>query len=219
MHRINNSTHGCNQPWAGKHISRRTPDSVALSVWKVSFLLVLLCASYNIATLQQCRVSQRSLTARSRCVMQPSHYFEHALIFQQPMGHINPDVPPLTEKRNVFNPNVDARSVTSSEKDAGKKEPYVGEMEETDLSDQQITVDPFVPYDDLPDERKRVLTVRAMIVGCICGALVNASNIYLGLKTGWVSKDYAPTAKVAQLTFGFRPSVHPCSVQSSVSRY
>ena len=24
-----------------------------------------------------------------------------------------------------------------------------------------------------------------MFVGCICGALVNASNLYLGLKTGW----------------------------------
>ncbi|KAL0261827.1 hypothetical protein SLS55_003259 [Diplodia seriata] len=45
--------------------------------------------------------------------------------------------------------------------------------------------DPFVPFDDLPEERSRVLTIRAVIVGCICGALVNASNVYLGLKTGW----------------------------------
>lgn len=45
--------------------------------------------------------------------------------------------------------------------------------------------DPFVPFDDLPEEPSRILTVRAVVVGCICGALVNASNVYLGLKTGW----------------------------------
>lgn len=46
-------------------------------------------------------------------------------------------------------------------------------------------IDPFAPFDDLPDERKRIITIRAMILGSICGALVGASNIYLGLKTGW----------------------------------
>ncbi len=45
--------------------------------------------------------------------------------------------------------------------------------------------DPFKPFDGLPDERSRVLTVRAVAIGIACGALVNASNIYLGLKTGW----------------------------------
>ena len=45
--------------------------------------------------------------------------------------------------------------------------------------------DPFVPFNDLPDERRRIVTIRAMVVGAICGALVNASNLYLGLKTGW----------------------------------
>lgn len=62
---------------------------------------------------------------------------------------------------------------------------YVGEAEEVEMHDQDITVDPFAPFDDLPDEPKRIITVRAVILGCICGALVNASNIYLGLKTGW----------------------------------
>ncbi|KAF2460450.1 oligopeptide transporter [Lineolata rhizophorae] len=45
--------------------------------------------------------------------------------------------------------------------------------------------EPFRPFDGLPDEKKRIITVRAVVVGLICGALVNASNIYLGLKTGW----------------------------------
>lgn len=101
-----------------------------------------------------------------------------------PMGHINPDVPPMTQKQNVFNAHADATFVGSLDEKKGPT--YVGEMEETDMGDkEEITVDPFVPFDDLPPERERVLTVRAMIVGCICGALVNASNVYLGLKTGW----------------------------------
>lgn len=49
----------------------------------------------------------------------------------------------------------------------------------------EITSDPFTPFDDLPDERHRIVTIRAILVGVVCGALVNASNIYLGLKTGW----------------------------------
>lgn len=43
---------------------------------------------------------------------------------------------------------------------------YVGENEEVDFekSDQDvITVDPFVPFNDLPDERHRVVTFRAMV--------------------------------------------------------
>ncbi|KAK4555422.1 hypothetical protein LTR86_007719 [Recurvomyces mirabilis] len=107
-----------------------------------------------------------------------------------PMGHINPDVPPLTEKQNTFYPsNVRSRdgSTDDSEPEAldEKTGPsYVGEMEETEMHEEP-TVDPFVPFDDLPDENHRIVTVRAMLVGCICGALVNASNLYLGLKTGW----------------------------------
>ncbi|EME86509.1 uncharacterized protein MYCFIDRAFT_202529 [Pseudocercospora fijiensis CIRAD86] len=45
--------------------------------------------------------------------------------------------------------------------------------------------DPFTPFDDLPEERHIIVTIRAVLVGVVCGALVNASNIYLGLKTGW----------------------------------
>ena len=62
-------------------------------------------------------------------------------------------------------------------------------MEETEFDtlkeERAPLVDPFVPFDDLPDERPRIITVRAIVIGCICGALVNASNLYLGLKTGW----------------------------------
>lgn len=109
------------------------------------------------------------------------------------MGHINPDVPPLTEKRNAFNPSHHGEEKVSTSTEAVDEQAneksgpfFVGEMEETDMGDKEnITTDPFVPFDDLPDEPKRIITVRAMLVGCICGALVNASNVYLGLKTGW----------------------------------
>jgi len=47
--------------------------------------------------------------------------------------------------------------------------------------------DPFSPFDDLPDEKRNILTLRAIVVGLLCGGLVNASNIYLGLKSGWTS--------------------------------
>ena len=47
--------------------------------------------------------------------------------------------------------------------------------------------DPFRPFDDLPAESRNILTFRAVFVGILCGALVNASNIYLGLKSGWTA--------------------------------
>jgi len=48
-------------------------------------------------------------------------------------------------------------------------------------------MDPYTPFplDPLQPVETRILTVRAVVVGCMLGALVNASNLYLGLKTGW----------------------------------
>lgn len=45
--------------------------------------------------------------------------------------------------------------------------------------------DPFVPLPNLPPDSHRIVTLRAVVVGCSCGALVNANNIYLGLKSGF----------------------------------
>jgi len=106
------------------------------------------------------------------------------------MGHINPDVPPLTEKQNVFTKSSVSGGPDAKEGEiAGEKGPtFVGEMEEDDFDKPELEVeefDPFKPFNDLPDERKRIVTIRAMLVGVVCGALVNASNLYLGLKTGW----------------------------------
>lgn len=47
------------------------------------------------------------------------------------------------------------------------------EVEELDLY-RPLPMDPNIPYEDNP------LTIRAVLIGCILGALVNASNLYLG---------------------------------------
>jgi hypothetical protein len=54
-------------------------------------------------------------------------------------------------------------------------------------SDPSSDIDPFVPFDNLPSEQNGILTIRAVVVGLLCGGLVNASNIYLGLKSGWTA--------------------------------
>jgi OPT family oligopeptide transporter len=52
-----------------------------------------------------------------------------------------------------------------------------------DMYDPNV-VDPF-PVDPLAPVEEHQLTVRALVVGSILGAVVGASNIYLGLKTGF----------------------------------
>jgi len=47
------------------------------------------------------------------------------------------------------------------------------------LSSKPFPIDPNEP------EETHQLTVRAVFVGCCLGAVVGASNIYLGLKTGF----------------------------------
>ncbi|KAH8898490.1 OPT superfamily oligopeptide transporter [Thozetella sp. PMI_491] len=48
-------------------------------------------------------------------------------------------------------------------------------------------IDLFEPLPPNPGQRpeaSRVLTVRALVLGCVLGTLVNASNLYLGLRSG-----------------------------------
>ncbi|KAF9881492.1 hypothetical protein CkaCkLH20_00638 [Colletotrichum karsti] len=42
-----------------------------------------------------------------------------------------------------------------------------------------LLMDPGIPHEE------NILTVRAIVIGCMLGTLVNASNLYLGLKTGF----------------------------------
>lgn len=86
----------------------------------------------------------------------------------------------MTEKENTFKTPV-ADHQPNDEKLFEVEQ--VKSIDEEHLDD--FTIDPFKPFDDLPEEGKNILTLRALFIGLICGALVNASNVYLGLKTGW----------------------------------
>jgi len=80
-------------------------------------------------------------------------------------------------------------SEPNSEEAAGAEEALLGShLDEASSDDNEsTTVDPFLPFDDLPDENRNILTLRAIFIGLLCGGLVNASNIYLGLKSGWTA--------------------------------
>jgi hypothetical protein len=54
-------------------------------------------------------------------------------------------------------------------------------------SNARLADDPFSPLEGIPDDNEQILTFRAIAVGVMCGALVNASNVYLGLKSGWTT--------------------------------
>ncbi|KAH9990676.1 OPT oligopeptide transporter protein-domain-containing protein [Xylariaceae sp. FL0662B] len=59
-------------------------------------------------------------------------------------------------------------------------------------SDGKVSIiDPFIPFETAPTASTapiaNIVTPRAILLGSICGALVNASNIYLGLRAGWTT--------------------------------
>ncbi|KAF4856798.1 putative metal-nicotianamine transporter YSL5 [Colletotrichum siamense] len=56
--------------------------------------------------------------------------------------------------------------------------------ETEDVKGEEDLYRPLVMDANIPHE-ENILTVRAVVVGCILGSLVNASNLYLGLKTGF----------------------------------
>ncbi|OCH86719.1 OPT oligopeptide transporter [Obba rivulosa] len=72
---------------------------------------------------------------------------------------------------------------SSDEKDEKAAYMHAEEMEEEVLE----LPDPSKPFPREPDEMEEThqLTLRALFVGCCLGAVVGASNIYLGLKTGF----------------------------------
>lgn len=66
-------------------------------------------------------------------------------------------------------PKDDGESVFSSFQEDPDRDPF----------------DPFPIEPHLPEE-KNVLTFRAVFIGCLLGALVNASNVYLGMLVSYV---------------------------------
>jgi hypothetical protein len=85
----------------------------------------------------------------------------------------------------LFNTPVRNDSDPSSTPFDGNEKGHVIGVDENEEDTYSFIRDPFHPFDDLPPEKHWVMTVRAVFVGLCCGALVNASNVYLGLKTGW----------------------------------
>ncbi|KAK4129842.1 OPT superfamily oligopeptide transporter [Parathielavia appendiculata] len=78
--------------------------------------------------------------------------------------------PPIENTADLKTHNVDVDKLGS--------EVGSGEEVEEDLY-RPLLMDPSIPHEDNP------LTIRAVVVGCILGSLVCASNLYLGLKTGF----------------------------------
>jgi hypothetical protein len=55
-------------------------------------------------------------------------------------------------------------------------------------ADNKDPFDPFVPLEGTHGGSvNNIVTLRAILVGILCGALANASNIYLGLRAGWTT--------------------------------
>ena len=80
---------------------------------------------------------------------------------------------------------MDMREVhRSGENETRQRASSISTDEDEEENDALLT-DPFEPFGDVEPATGNILTFRALIVGCLCGTLVNASNLYLGLKAGW----------------------------------
>ncbi|KIO17519.1 hypothetical protein M407DRAFT_228119 [Tulasnella calospora MUT 4182] len=77
-----------------------------------------------------------------------------------------------------------------SDEKAGRLDDEKGGVAHTHETDHEEEMQHYIPGDPFPvdpnaPEEEHQLTIRALIVGCALGAVVGASNIYLGLKTGF----------------------------------
>jgi OPT family oligopeptide transporter len=88
--------------------------------------------------------------------------------------------PPIENTADLKTHNVEIEKLGS---EAGE--------EEEDLY-RPLLMDPSIPHEPNP------LTIRAVVVGCVLGSLVCASNLYLGLKTGFTF-----TANMFGAIFGY----------------
>ncbi|KAK4234250.1 OPT oligopeptide transporter protein-domain-containing protein [Achaetomium macrosporum] len=83
-------------------------------------------------------------------------------------------VRPFSESNPPIENTADLKTHNVSIEKAGSE---IG-IEEEDLY-RPLLMDPSIPHEENP------LTIRAVVTGCILGSLVCASNLYLGLKTGF----------------------------------
>ncbi|KAG1821375.1 OPT oligopeptide transporter protein-domain-containing protein [Suillus variegatus] len=87
----------------------------------------------------------------------------------------NPGDPTSPEMKEKYSTSISTVERNSQDDDSGELVSG-GRFINTD--------DPFPIDPDSPVE-ERQLTIRALLVGCLLGAVISASNVYLGLKTGW----------------------------------
>ena len=87
------------------------------------------------------------------------------------------DAAPNTEK-SLFD-NAREQSDSGNEKSTAFKDGVAVEVDETE---EDKLPDPYVPFPIDPGvpEEKKILRTRSIVLGLICGCLVNASNVYLG---------------------------------------
>ncbi|KAI9170725.1 putative oligopeptide transporter [Paramyrothecium foliicola] len=80
-------------------------------------------------------------------------------------------------------------SATAEPREINEKQPSIDVdlKSESDESSSEAITDLFVSFPPIKGvvEEPYPLTVRAVVVGIVLGSLVNASNVYLGLKTGF----------------------------------
>ncbi|KAJ8592368.1 OPT superfamily oligopeptide transporter [Rhizopogon salebrosus TDB-379] len=92
----------------------------------------------------------------------------------------------------ISNPHDFASPITKEKYSSSDEDAVDVELNSQDDSDGESvaggrfinTDDPF-PIDPSAPLEERQLTIRALVVGCLLGAVIAASNVYLGLKTGW----------------------------------
>ncbi|KAK1827394.1 OPT oligopeptide transporter protein-domain-containing protein [Podospora conica] len=94
-----------------------------------------------------------------------------------PHSGIHPFAETNPPYENTKDLHVDEKDETKVNNDDLKSEGTT-EVGEEDLY-LPLKMDPNIPHEENP------LTFRAVAVGCLLGALVNASNLYLGLRTGF----------------------------------
>ncbi|KAH8828831.1 oligopeptide transporter [Flagelloscypha sp. PMI_526] len=93
------------------------------------------------------------------------------------------DVPTLHQQTSVSSVSEKEKVVDSTEKAVPKHHDDDSDSLDSMFDDHDVTK-PF-PIDPEAPEEEQQLTVRAIVVGVVLGAVVGASNIYLGLKTGF----------------------------------
>lgn len=108
--------------------------------------------------------------------------------------HANEDSAPVL--RRTSSEGIDEKSSITDEKSGGLGLPYGDALKSAaNVEDHEDRLESFTaedlargvpfPASSLPDEDGQGLTVRALVTGTVLGFVIAASNIYLGLKTGF----------------------------------